>query len=167
MKFKATCDILFFHNFKEKLAVFVGKHEIGVEELIKHFRYPYIHFDIKNRNNGNIIIFKNNEVKDNFVNEFEAILKEEKETNILNLPKRHMLVGNYIGFPPKAVEYFSYEKYKTINNRPINISINYYGLYFASYPETIDEDVKWLENTYGKKFINNAIDQLNTYDISI
>ena len=168
MKFMVNCDVLFFHNFKEKLAVFVSKYDVGIEELIKYFKYPYIEFSIRNKVKGNIIIFKNEEIKNNFVKEFKVILEEEKQNDTLNIEKRHMLVGNYMGFPPKAVEYFSCEKYKTKDtNSPINISMNYYGLYFASYPETIEEDIKWLEDTYSKKFINNTIDQLKTYEILI
>jgi hypothetical protein len=159
MKIKVKCDTAFFLKFKNKRALFCDRHYIYINELLND--YPYIDFDIAELNRGNIIIFKTQQLKDNFLNKYNLILKNEKENGGLNFPERHMLVGAYLGFPPKAVEYFAFEKYKMNGFRPVNIPISYYGLYFSSFPETIEDDKKWLENTYGKPFKNNMIDNYN------
>lgn len=172
MKYKVRCDIAFFYNFPNKLALFTNRSEQGTNVLIDKLKYPYINFDIGNIYHGNVMIFQNNKVKRKFLKGLNMIMNKEKETGCLDMCKRHMLVGTYLGFPPKAIDYFSYEKHRMNGMNPVNIGINYYGLFFASYPETIDEDINWLEDKYGKPFvknkmINNLTMQLQLQDIAI
>lgn len=60
-------------------------------------------------------------------------------------------IGNLLGFPPKATKLFR----DKANNGAENILVNFCGMYFASYPESIKEDIDWLFKN--KPLINGEI----------
>ncbi|WJV20788.1 hypothetical protein QU593_10260 [Rossellomorea marisflavi] len=165
------CDLSFFYNFENKLALFTNRLSKGVDILLNKLMYPYISFDIIDQERDQILVFKNQKVMNDFKSELEYIRTFENEAGCLDMPKRHLLLGKYLGFPPKAVEYFSHEKYQMNGFSPINIAMYYYGLVFASYPETLEDDIRWLQNTYGKPFdrsmIDNLTEQLKMHEISV
>ena len=155
MNILATEHLYFFYNNPKKKAAWIMKGESGGEYFLE--RYPSMEFYLADKSNPNLelyLLFQNKRYKKQFIKEINKIRENEKKNGSINYSERHMLLGNYLGFPPKAVEYFSYNKYRTVDGQPVNVGICFHGLTFSSYPETYEEDVQWLINTYGMSYEN-------------
>lgn len=117
----------------------------AIKKLInkKYYRKKVVRKDI---DFTSYFFFRNKELKEYFMeNCFEYI-----EKGLITLV--HDKVGTLLGYPPKAISYFMNKNdWETLNN----ISMNFCGMYFASYRDTLLDDVKWLlEN---KPIINGEI----------
>lgn len=77
------------------------------------------------------LFFRTKELKDEYM--------EVAHETLMNCKPDHQFMGKMFGYPPACVD-----KFPNRDNEPNNILMNYCGLYFASYPSTIIEDIKWL-----------------------
>lgn len=75
----------------------------------------------------------------------DDLLENVRENKVKEISTKY---GLFMGYPPKACELFpqkTYGKKKEGNFKQVeNIFINYNGMVFASYVESIEEDLEWL-----------------------
>lgn len=121
---KGVKDVIWIHPYHDSL----------VKRLINK-RYYRKKFTLPNGRKS-YFFFKNKEDKQTFLEKYMNIITEGRIQEI------HEEVGIFLGFPPKASRYFPIKKKE--NESHINIPINYGGMFFASYKETIQDDVNWL-----------------------
>lgn len=116
------------------------------EDLIGHLKGKKYFRKLVKSNKGRqfYFFFKKKEDKEIFMEKFYELFKADKASTACSD------LGLFLGFPPKACEYFPQ---KTFGVKVLeNIFINYNGMVFASYVETIEDDFKWLfENRPLKK----------------
>lgn len=100
--------------------------------------------------------FMDRHVNDYWFFKNQNVKREFLEMNIHNKLKNgifdHLSMGKILGFPPKAIEMFSSGLFESSDR----IGMDYCGMYFMSYKQTIVEDLSWLfENRFlplGKGF---------------
>lgn len=74
-------------------------------------------------------------------------------------------LGLFLGYPPKACKKFgdtSIKDWSLVSNEQL-LFVNYGGLKFTSYPETIAEDLIWLKERYPEIECYPKIDSINTF----
>lgn len=136
-------------NFVHQTELLVKAFEIGIknvleldnvmpyEKIIKRLKKKYIYEKITNiKGNSNYYFFKQEKDRDYFCEHIAPFAKENK------IPKISTEYGLFMGYPPKACEYFPTKTFGI--NVVENLLINYNGMNFASFPETIKEDFEWL-----------------------
>lgn len=110
---------------------------IHYEKMIKSLKKKYIYEKInKVKGGSSYYFFKKQEDKDYFCKNIAQFTRENK------ISKISTQYGLFMGYPPKACEYFPS---KTLGVDIVeNLLINYNGIIFASYQKTIKDDFEWL-----------------------
>lgn len=103
--------------------------------------YPYIDKELFPPLGGDCLFFQDEELKEKIYREYLEPNKHLKKFS----PEFNQIMGTILGYPPKAVEYFS--------NRENRDNTKHIGLYFcgvqcASSLDHLVEDVQWLWETY-------------------
>lgn len=157
---RLQCDIF---KLKQKDTVWLQYpiDEEYIEEL-KSLRYHYKIFltNVRNLSNERIVIvnywfFQNKELK----REFKNLKIHER---LLNKNLDNLNMGRLLSYPPKAVELFSDKSYiKTNFNK---IYINYCGIIFMSYNESIIDDLIWLNDNVKVSLNEGLFIEIDSYD---
>lgn len=137
-------------NVKHQIELLVKAFELGIKDvleiqdvhvygdLIEHLKdKDYLWERVESQRGGtkyfffkkesDLIYFKNN------------LLEYVKESMVSKISTQY---GLFMGYPPKACEFFPKKSFGV--SLIENIIINYNGMAFASYVETIEEDLEWL-----------------------
>lgn len=105
---------------------------------LKNKKYLWEHVESK-KGFSYYFFFKKESDRLYFIDNLLEYVKENKVKEICTQ------YGLLMGYPPKACEFFPQKTYDVENGKQIeNIFINYNGMVFASYVETINEDFEWL-----------------------
>lgn len=107
------------------------------QELIEYLKAKGYYRKLVKRDSGkdHYFFFRYKEDKDTFTNYFLEYVQKNKVSMVSTE------YGLIMGYPPKACKCFSA---KADLEEIDNFLINYGGMFFASYLETIEDDVKWL-----------------------
>jgi hypothetical protein len=93
------------------------------------------------------IFFQTEEQKEDYQNRIEGIQWGTYDF--------HLIVGETLGFPKKSVEYFAKVRdlenklgYSSEEEKMTSIGVTWAGFYFASHIDVVEQEVKWLFDTY-------------------
>jgi hypothetical protein len=108
------------------------------------YKYPSI---VIHRDHDESIIdywfFQNRNIKNKF-------RRNKLDKDIKVGERNHKELGEILGFPPKAIKNFT-DIYNNIELQTSKIGVNYGGMTFMSYEDSIIDDLLWLKRKYKLK----------------
>lgn len=152
-------DILFLH-FCVGVVTMVSSYEAFLEGIKPS---TYVNLDILSRpelipelqkypswNDGENfwMFFQTEEQKENFLSQHDCLHEDD--------PERERIVGLELGFPPKAVNFYThYYKWQQHDREKAKewffankASMYYHGLRFTSHVDDLEDNVRWLWSKY-------------------
>lgn len=130
-----------FFLFGIKKAVFGSEYHLKrFNILIKH--YPYIDRTLFPPLENSYIFFQDQETKERIYKEFLEPNKHLKKFS----PEFDRIIGTILGFPPKAVEFYSSRESQRHPEK--RIYLRFCGVECVGSVDDMVDDVKWLWDTY-------------------
>lgn len=128
----------FESGVKDVMNLYVNESDSS-QELIEYLKKKGYYRKLVKRESGRdaYFFFKHKETKETFMNLFFQYVQKNE------IFKVSTDYGLFMGYPPKACEYFPKKVYAQPEDID-NFIVNYGGMFFASYPETIEDDIEWL-----------------------
>ncbi|MFC7441415.1 hypothetical protein [Laceyella putida] len=111
-----------------KPAYISDESESGFQDLIE--KYPYIYL-----NQRNVMFFKSEELKNNFVTRLDLVEPGSHEY--------HRIIGEMLGYPPQAVDFFT-RCQEQPELRAKKAAFRYCGIYFVGNVEQALDICYWL-----------------------
>lgn len=126
----------FESGLKDVMNLHVSK---SSQELIEYLKKKGYYRKLVKRESGkdSYFFFRHKEDKETFMNSFFKYV-QRNEIHMVSTE-----YGIFMGYPPKACKYFPMKVQVELEEID-NFLVNYGGMFFASYLETIEDDINWL-----------------------
>lgn len=135
-----------YQSFLEgiKPAIYVyNEQQLSQDEQAELDTYPSISVYPPLGDKG-VMFFCNEELKESFLQEIRQVDLSSTDASAI--------LGAFLGFPPKAVDFFTNRDYHIRQHRATYcIGVNYAGIQFAAHIDDLEDNINWLWDTYENK----------------
>lgn len=103
--------------------------------LCEEYGFKYIHY-VNHRGIDDFFICKDDDAVNKVISSGIIDMRKQGPMTV----ESHYILGTLLGFPPKACAKFSKMEFAERSS----ITVNYCGILFRSFPDTLDDDILWL-----------------------